>query len=149
MRGRSPREEGTVLSVRMAAITAAALFLAIAAFQVALAAGVPWGSAAYGGRSADPDGSLPSNLRAMSALAALILALFAWVVLVRGGAVTGGRLNQRLVSGSTWAIVGLMTANMLGNAASSSNVERWLIGSVTAALVVLCAAVALRGSARR
>jgi hypothetical protein len=83
----------------------------------------------------------------MSAFAVLILGLAAWIVLVRGGVVTAGRLNTRLVAGLNWVIVGFMVLNTLSNAASSSDVERWLMGSVTAALVILCTVVARRGSA--
>ena len=72
-------------SVRIAAVAAAVLLGVISVFQVLLALGVPWGSAVYGGGSAGPDGVLPSGLRVASTVAAVILAVAAWVVLVRAG----------------------------------------------------------------
>jgi hypothetical protein len=134
-----------MINARTAAMAAAALLLAVAAFQFALAAGVPWGSAAYGGQEAAADGSLPPGLRVASAFAVLFMGLSAWIVLVRGGVVAAGRLNERLIVGATWALVGLMVLNALANATSTSDVERWLMGSVTVALTILCTVVARRG----
>jgi hypothetical protein len=134
-----------VFGVRTAAVTAVALLLAVALFQLALAAGVPWGSAAYGGDAAAADGSLSASLRASSGVAVLILGLAAWIVLARGGVVTAGRLDRRLVLALTWVIVAMMALNTLANATSSSDVERWLMGTVAVALVALCAVVVLHG----
>ncbi len=134
-----------MLGARKAAMVAAALLLAVAVFQLALAAGVPWGSAAYGGQEAAADGSLPSGLRVASAFTVVFMGLAVWIVLARGGVVEIGRLNRRLVVGATWALVAMMLLNTLANATSTSDVERWLMGSVTATLAALCTVVALRG----
>lgn len=61
-----------------AAAGVAAFFLVVAAFQVALAAGAPWGHAAYGGQQ---PGTLPVNWRVNSAAAAVALPLLAFAVL--------------------------------------------------------------------
>jgi len=134
--------------VRPAALIAAGLFLAVAVFQAALALGVPWGDMAYGGEQAAADGSLPSKLRAMSAITVAVMVLSGWIVLARSGVVSPGRVNRRLIVSATWALAGLMAINTLGNVSSSSDAERWVMGAVTAALVVLLTLVAARGRIR-
>lgn len=124
-----------------AAVAAAVLFGLISLFQVALALGVPWGAAAYGGGRARADGTLPPRLRVASAVAALLLLFFAGVVLVRAEVLGTGNGGAPLAI-ATWVIVALMALNTLGNFTSPNPVERWGMGSVTAALVVLCALVA-------
>src|SRR5918997_1038494 len=61
---------------RRAGKVAGVLFLAIAGFQAALAAGAPWGAAAYGGAHS---GVLPESLRTSSSVAAAVYLLFAAV----------------------------------------------------------------------
>jgi hypothetical protein len=135
-------------SVPIAAVAAAALLGAISVFQVLLALGVPWGSAAYGGGSAGPDGVLPSGLRVASAVAAVILGVAAWVILVRADLVRRGPLSARIVRWAAWAIAAFMVLNTLSNLSSSSPVERWVLGGTTVVLVFLCGYVALRAPAQ-
>jgi hypothetical protein len=57
MRGRSVAVRPAV-RVRRCAKGAAALLVGVSGFQVALAAGAPWGEATQGGRAANVDGVL-------------------------------------------------------------------------------------------
>ena len=127
--------------VRLASLAAGFLLVGVALFQTGLALGVPWGSAAYGGGAAGTDGVLPTGLRISSAVAAAVLILAAWILLVRGGVM----LNGGLVRWAPWGIVGFLVLNTLGNLSSSSPVERWGLGGITLVLVILCAVVALHG----
>ena len=131
--------------IRLVALGAAFLLMGVALFQAALAIGVPWGSAAYGGAAAGADGVLPIGLRISSAVATVILTLAALVILIRGGVVRVGVRSDRLVRWSAWGIVGFLILNTLGNLSSSNPVERWVLGGITLVLVFLCGVVALRG----
>jgi hypothetical protein len=135
--------------VPFVALGAALLLTGVALFQAALALGVPWGSAAYGGGAASADGVLPTNLRLSSAVATVVLTLAAWLILVRGGVLPVGAISERLVRWAVWAVVGFLVLNTLANMSSSNPVERWGLGGVTVVLVILCTLVALRGPARR
>jgi len=135
-------------SVWIAAVAAAVLLVGISVFQVLLALGAPWGSAAYGGGAAGPDGVLPSGLRVASAVAAVILGVAAWVILVRADLVPRGPLSPRLLHWAAWTIVAFMVLNTLSNLSSSSTVERWVLGGTTVVLVLLCGYVAFRAPAQ-
>lgn len=83
-------------------------------FQVALAAGAPWGAAAWGGAH---DGVLPPALRAGSAVAALV---WAGVAAVAAGRLLGPVGRRRLLLGAAvYTTVGIVM-----NAASPSGLER-------------------------
>jgi hypothetical protein len=133
---------------RIAAVAAAVLLVGISVFQVLLALGAPWGSAAYGGGAAGPDGVLPSGLRVASAVAAVILGIAAWVILARADLVRRGPLSARILRWATWVIVASMVLNTLSNVSSSSPVERWVLGGTTVVLVFLCGYVASRAPAQ-
>jgi hypothetical protein len=124
------------------------LLVGISLFQVLLALGAPWGSAAYGGGAAGPDGVLPSGLRVASAIAAVVLGVSAWVILVRAGLVLRGPLSPRFLHWGAWVIAGFMVLNTLSNLSSSSAVERWVLGGTTVVLVFLCGYVAFRAPAQ-
>lgn len=116
------------------AMVAVFLLAANAAFQVALAVGLPWGHAAYGGSVALDDGSLPTRYRVASLVSALFMGLLVCLALVAGGLVDTEVVGHRFV---TWASVGagvLFVLNTAGNLASSSRIERWVMGPATAAL---------------
>ncbi len=126
------------------ALVAAVLLGVAALLQVGLAFGAPWGSISYGGRMANPNGTLPTRLRLMSAVAAAVLLFAAYVVLAPGGPVESG-WSQDFLTWATWVIAGLMVLNTIGNLASSNAIERFALGSMTAAVAVLAGLVALRG----
>jgi hypothetical protein len=123
-----------------AAVLAAVLFLAIAAFQASLALGAPLGAHVLGGRY---PGGLPNRLRVGSAVAAAILVGGALVILARAGAIGWPTALAGVLVPASWAIAAFLVLNTLGNLASKSRVERTLFAATTAALAGLSAYVAL------
>lgn len=130
--------------MKVTALAAACLLGIVVAFQLALAAGAPWGAAAYGGRAAMPDGRLPIRHRIASVVAASVLVCAGWLVLAAGGVLGPGPLPDEVLTGGVWVLVGLLALNTVGNFAARHPVERWGAGGLTAVLTVLCALVALR-----
>jgi hypothetical protein len=111
-----------------AAVLAAVLLQIVAAFQVGLAYGAPWGEHAYGGRAATVDGVLPPRYRVMSAIAVPILLLASWIVLAKADLVS---TDAGWIDWAVWVVFGYLVLNTLANLASSSKIERLLLGSVT------------------
>lgn len=109
-----------------ARVAATGLLLVSGAFQAALAAGAPWGRAAYGGQNS---GVLPARLRMTSAVATPVYVGLAGVVWL-------DRLppNVQRSGYATAAVV--FAAGSAMNAASRSPVERALWTPVAAALAV-------------
>jgi hypothetical protein len=124
------------------AVAACCLLLLAALFQLGLAAGAPWAAAAYGGRAAQPDGRLPGRYRAASALAAGVLGVISWLLLLRGGAVGSARDSAPLAV-TCWVLALLFAVNTAGNLAGRHPVERWGMSALTASLTVLCVLLAL------
>jgi hypothetical protein len=112
---------------------AAAGFLVVASFQVALALGAPFGRAAFGGAHA---GTLPEEFRVVCAVAAGLWALAALHVLSRGGVIR--RIRRLADSHITWVLAGLTAVGALMNAASSSPWERFGWAPYTLGLSILC-----------
>ncbi len=115
------------MSLTRAELGAAAMLAGLAAFQVALAAGAPWGRAAYGGTH---PGALPARLRVTSGVAAVAYGGAA-ALTVRGS----GSLEAR--SRAFTGLTGLMALGTLANGASRSPVERAVWTPFTIALGVL------------
>ncbi len=132
------------MGVEVVAIVAALLFGTVVVFQLALALGVRWGAFAFGGRAVRDDGTLPPSYRLASAVAAVVLALFAVVILTRGGAI-GTSGDSTLVTVLSWVVVAFMAFNTPANFMGKHWVERYLFGGITAVLVVLCSIVAAAG----
>lgn len=130
--------------MKVTATAAACLLGVVVAFQLALAAGAPWGTAAYGGRAARADGRLPTRHRIASALAVAVLVCAGWLVLAAGSVVGPGPLPDEILTAGLWVLVGLFALNTVGNLAGQHPLERWGAGGLTAVLTVLCAVVALR-----
>lgn len=132
------------MTVEILASIAAALFVGLAAFQVVLALGAPFGHYAYGGRVADPGEPLPGRWRVASAVAAVILLGFAWVMLARGGVITT-TLDESVLTVLAWMVVAYMALNTAANLAAPHPIERYVFGSITGVLVILGAIVAAAG----
>lgn len=112
------------------------LLAANALFQLALAAGVRWGDAAFGGKVANDDGSLPTRYRVMSLVSAVTMGLLIMVVLAASGGINDGAIGPGF---ATWVCKGasvLFALNTVANLASTSKIERWVMGSATAFLTV-------------
>jgi hypothetical protein len=112
----------------------------VAGFQVALALGAPWGEHAYGGRAKTTNGRLAAGYRAMSAVAVPILLFAAWIILAKADLVSGG---GDWVNVAVWIVFGYLVLNTAANLASSSKIERYVMGSVTAVCALGTLVVAL------
>ncbi|MDJ0790563.1 MAG: hypothetical protein QNJ71_01580 [Acidimicrobiia bacterium] len=132
------------MDVETIALIAVALFGVLAIFQAALALGAPLGEYAYGGRAATESGTLTTRYRIMSGVAVFILMGFAYLILARAG-VIDSPLTDRFILVGSWAVVAYLALNTAANLMGKTNVERYVFGSITAVLVVLCAIVAAAG----
>lgn len=121
---------------RRAAVFAAGGFLIIAAFQLLLALGVPWGNAAWGGGEA----TLTSGQRVASGVAMFVYVAAALVVLGRGG--YWGERDAGVFRIGVWVLAVSMTIGAIVNAASSSPWERFMWAPFALALALLCLVVA-------
>ena len=122
----------------LAAGIAVGLIAAIAIFQVGLAAGAPWGAAAWGGSR---PGVLPKGFRIASMFSIVILALLGWIVLARDGVVEAP-VSTGVVEIAAWVAAGYFLLGTLANAFSRSRPERmWApVAFVTAVCVAIVAA---------
>lgn len=129
---------------RGASTGAAALFAALAAFELALAAGAPWGKAAFGGEHA----TLSAGFRVASGIYVVLFAGFALVVLRRGGHRVWVPLPLRWLPAAGWVLTAYAALGTLLNAISRSPVERAIMTPTSLSLAVLCAAVAVAARTR-
>ena len=131
-------ERGVDRRMQMAR-TASLGFGALAGFQLALAAGAPWGELAWGG--AGGSGVLPARLRLASALSAAVWVGAGRVVLVRAA----GRGYER----TTVCLAALLMLGSAMNAVSPSRAEARLWTPVSLVLAALTAAIAHGQPTRR
>lgn len=94
--------------------TATGLLVVAAGFQASLAAGAPWGVAAYGGGH---PGVLPTSLRVTSATAAVVYSGLAHVV-------RSGRLAAPVQRRAYGVLSGVFAVGTVMNAISPSMVEK-------------------------
>ncbi|GAA2337741.1 hypothetical protein [Dactylosporangium salmoneum] len=127
----------TTSASRPAALAATAGCLVMIAFQLSLAAGAPFGRAAWGG--AHP-GRLPADLRVSSAFAVVVWAVAALVLARRAGLTSVPPAGFARVA--TWVLGGLVLLGALPNFASPSGWERYLWGPFAVLLAILCFAAA-------
>jgi hypothetical protein len=126
----------------MSPILAARLFAAlaalVAAFQLALAAGAPWGALAMGGQF---PGRLPPPMRVAAVVQAMVLLGFGAVVTSRAGLAPRRwrAASRRLV----WVVVAYTVVGAVLNAITPSPPERALWLPVTLVLGI-CALVVAR-----
>lgn len=123
---------------RGGAIAAAVLFGTLAGFQAALALGLPWGEAAWGGGRAE----LGMGLRVASGVQAVMAVGFALIVLRRAGHSVWAPLPAPWLSVATRVLTGYMALGTLINAASRSPIERAMWTPIAMSLAVLCGIVA-------
>lgn len=126
--------------VRVVGVAAAVGFVGIAAFQAAIAAGVPLGRAAWGGTHV----RLPQRLRVASAVAVGFWIVAALVVLARAG-FDASPVPFSASRWATWILVVLLPIGAVMNAASRSPWERFLWAPIALVLGVLCLALGLEG----
>ena len=104
---------------KVAAIIYAVVMLGVVAFQIALAAGAPWGAYAMGGAS---PGQFPPAMRISAIVQAVLLAGMAVVILARAGLILPGwwRVSHWLV----WIVVALTALSLVLNLITPSGGER-------------------------
>jgi hypothetical protein len=125
-----------------AAVLAAVLLATVAAVQLALVFGAPWGDHVYGGRAETDNGRLSPRYRAMSAAAVPILLLAAAIVLSRADVVSWFG-SDGWVTVAVWVVFGYLVLNTIANFASKSRVERIGMGSLTVVAAICTLIVAL------
>lgn len=134
--------------VELSASIVATLLAALCAYHVAMALGAPWGEPAF---SAHPFGAKPAargarlspGYRAVSGIAAAVVAGAAWVVSARGGVVPDGSVDQGLLAGLTWLTGGYFLVGAVANLGSAIEAKRRLGGAVKVLIALGCAVVAL------
>jgi hypothetical protein len=122
----------------LAAVLAAIGFASLAVFQAALAAGAPWGHAAWGGA----DAALSAGQRGASAVAAIIYVAATLIVLCRAGIIWRARSNAALFRWGTWFFAVAIAIGSLPNFASQSRWENVIFGPLALVLTALCIVVA-------
>lgn len=124
----------------IAGIVATVLYAAIVVFQVALAAGAPWGRASYGGQH---EGVLPTHYRVSSAVAAVVWTLLALCVARYAGMPVWAPLPDPALPVVIWVVVGLTVVSVVLNAVTRSRIERAIWLPASALLLASVVAVAL------
>ena len=107
-------------------------------FQIALAAGMPWGHLAMGGRY---PGKFPPNMRVGAIIQGALLAFLAMIVLSRAGAAFPGLSN--LSNTFIWAPVAISGVSLVMNLITQSKWERILWAPVALLMTVSSLIVAL------
>ena len=122
----------------VAAVAFTVLLVALAIFQIALIAGVPWGRAAWGGA----DEVLPASKRIGSIVAVVLYVAFAVLALIRAGLL--GDAGEALgVVIAMWVVFGYLALGVLMNAISRSKLGRFIMTPVALVLAILALVVAL------
>lgn len=123
-----------------AAVVYAIVSAGVAAFQVSLAAGAPWGAFAMGG--AFP-GQFPLSLRVAALVQATLIVLMAVVVLSRAGLIlpAWSRTARWLV----WVVVAVAAVSSALNLVTPSSGERAVWAPVALLLLASSLVVALQG----
>lgn len=123
---------------RFAALVYAVITVGVVAFQLALAAGMPWGEFAMGG--AYP-GQFPPALRIAAVVQAVLLALMACVVLSRAGVAlrSWSRASHWLV----WGVVAFASLSLVLNTITPSVRERAIWAPVALLLLASSLIVAI------
>ena len=122
----------------LAAIVFSVTTAGVVCFQLALAAGAPWGAYAMGG--AFP-GRFPPRMRVAAAVQGFILAALAVIVLASPGVIEITLVTS--LPWLVWAVVALCAVAVVLNAASHSAGERRLWVPVALVLLVSSLVVAI------
>ena len=124
--------------MKIAAVVAASLLGVIAAFQLALALGMPARRMAWGGQY---EGKLPVGLRIASAVAGLVIYPLVTLLILEAGGVTDFEVIPDVGPVGMWVFTGLFAFGALLNLVSRSKAERvW--APVSMGIAVCCGIVA-------
>lgn len=128
----------------LAARAAAVLMVGIAAFQVALVFGAPWGAYTQGGET---EGTLDTSGRVLAAVSCVLLLVMAAAILAR---VREGPLKNapgRLVTALAWFTTVYSALAVVLNLATQSSSER-AVFAPTAILLLVLVVITMVGSRR-
>jgi hypothetical protein len=128
----------------LAARAAAVVLVGVAAFQVALVFGAPWGAYTQGG---DTDGALDTSGRVLAAVSCVLLLLMAAAILARVGEGPLRNAPGRLVTGLAWFTTIYSALAVVLNLATESSSERAVFAPISILLFVLVV-TAMVGSRR-
>jgi hypothetical protein len=122
---------------RVAALLYAVMAAGVVAFQIALAAGAPWGAYAMGGAS---PGQFPPALRIAALVQAALIVGMAAIVLSRAGLILAGwsRVSRWLV----WVVVAVTAVSLVLNLITPSAGEQALWAPVLLLLLASSVVVA-------
>ena len=123
-----------------AAVIFGVVALGAVGFQLALAAGAPWGAYAMGGKY---PGRFPAPMRVAAVVQALILVGLTGVVLARAGVAleAWGSAASWLI----WVAVGFSAVSLLLNSITTSKLERLVWVPVAVVMLASSLAVGLLG----
>src|SRR4028118_2382106 len=127
--------------IRGAALLYASVSVGVVAFQIALAAGVPWGEYAMGG--AFP-GRFPPALRIAALVPAMLLVSRAAIVMARAGLILNGRLRR--AHWLVWIVVAFAAVGLVLNVITPSGGERAIWAPVTLLLLLSSMIVAIKSA---
>lgn len=122
----------------IAATVAVGLLVVVALFQLAVAAGAPFGKAAWGGAH---HGVLPPRLRVASALVALVVYPAIIALVLSASDVLDADFLPGRGAAIMWVLATIFLLGAIANAVSRSRIERWW-APVSLAIAVCCALVA-------
>lgn len=125
--------------MKLAAVIGSSLLVLLAAFQLALAAGAPWGRAAYGGVWKK---ALPMGIRINSLVFGAVLYPMAILYLLHASGIRETTWLPGSVDVVMWVLVAFFTLGSVANFASRSKPERWW-GPFALGVAVCCAVIAL------
>jgi hypothetical protein len=118
----------------LAARAAAVVMVGIAAFQVALVLGAPWGAYTQGGET---DGALDTSQRVFAAVSCVILLVMATAILARVGEGPLKNAPGRLVTALAWFTTVYAAVAVVLNLASRSASERAVFAPTAIVLFAL------------
>jgi len=118
----------------LAARAAAVVMVSIAAFQLALVLGAPWGAYTQGGKT---DGALDTSGRVVAAISCAILLVMAAAILARVGEGPLRNAPRRLVTGLAWFTTLYSALAILLNLGTQSSSERAVFAPTAILLFVL------------
>ncbi len=124
---------------KIAGVVGATVYAGVVLFQLAIAAGAPWGRAAYGGYVESPG----VELRVTSIIAAVVWTAAALIILRRAGHPVWAPLPDRALPVAVWVLVGLSGLSVATNAISQSPLERAIWVPVAIAMLASTLTVAL------
>jgi hypothetical protein len=126
------------MNTQIAAHAFVVLVSFVIGFQIALAAGAPWGHLTWGGRF---PGRLPGRMRGVALFSVALLAAFAVTLEVRAGTIFANLTTE--ARGWAWVVVVYCALGVVANAATPSRQERLLWLPVVSLMLACSLVVAL------